>query len=335
MKQELRLLMVEDSAKDAELLAHQVGENGYQVHTLRVDSLDILKHALTSARWDLVMCDYSLPGFTAREALAAVRAEGPDLPFIVVSGSVGEEVAVGLIQAGAFDFVLKGNPARLAAAVDRAMRDAGDRADRRRAEEMVSYLAAIVDSTDDAVIGNDLNGLVLSWNGGAERLYGYTAAEMSRQPMSVIIPDDRREEMQVILDRMRKGWRVERLETLRRHKNGNLVQVSLTVSPIRNAAGQVIGASAISRDISERKRAELETREMLNKLNAALGEIRTLSGLLPICTSCKRIRDEQGDWQEIESYIADRSRAEFSHSICPDCAHQLYPEFCTEMLVHT
>ena len=131
-----------------------------------------------------------------------------------------------------------------------------DISDRTKSEESSRRLAAIVESSDDAIVSKDLNGIITSWNAGAERLFGYTAAEAINKPITIIIPPDRYHEEQHILDRIHSGERVDHLDTVRRRKDGTLVNVSLTVSPVKQADGRVIGASKIARDISERVRNE-------------------------------------------------------------------------------
>ncbi len=130
----------------------------------------------------------------------------------------------------------------------------------------------------------------------------------------------------MILNRARRGDLVEHYETVRRRKDGADVLVSLTVSPIKDSSGRIIGASAIARDISEKKRAEQEREKLIAELQEALANVKTLSGLIPICASCKKIRDDRGYWNQIENYLKEHSEAEFSHGICPDCAQRLYPE---------
>ena len=104
-------------------------------------------------------------------------------------------------------------------------------------------LAAIIESSDDAIIAKDLNGVILSWNSAAERLLGYTAAEVFGQPITVIFPPDRIEEEAVFLDRIRRGEVVDHYETARRRKDGQIISVSVTISPIRDASGKIVGAS--------------------------------------------------------------------------------------------
>src|SRR6516164_3259876 len=117
-------------------------------------------------------------------------------------------------------------------------------------------LAAIVESSNDAIVSKDLNGVITSWNAAAEQLFGYTAAEAIGRSILMIIPEDRADEEPVILRRIRAGERVEHFETVRRRKDGTRVEISVTISPIVDAHGRIIGASKIARDITERKRVE-------------------------------------------------------------------------------
>jgi PAS domain S-box-containing protein len=122
-------------------------------------------------------------------------------------------------------------------------------------EQRLRSLAAIVEFSDDAIVGKNLDGIVTSWNTGAERVFGYTAAEAVGQPITIVIPEDRQSEEREILTRIRRGEHTDHFETIRQRKDGTLIVVSLTVSPVRNAEGQIIGASKIARDITEQKRS--------------------------------------------------------------------------------
>jgi PAS domain S-box-containing protein len=128
----------------------------------------------------------------------------------------------------------------------------------KRAEGALHHFAALVESSDDAIISKDLNGIITSWNKGAERIFGYLAEEMIGKSIKVLIPADHQDEEDTILARIRTGQRIEHFETVRRRKYGGLVDISLTVSPIKNAQGTIVGASKIARDISERKRDEAQ-----------------------------------------------------------------------------
>ena len=122
-------------------------------------------------------------------------------------------------------------------------------------EQRLRSLAAIVESSEDAIVSKNLDGIIISWNMGAQRVFGYTAAEAVGQPITIVIPADRQSEEREILTRIRRGEHTDHFETIRQRKDGTLIVVSLTVSPVRNAEGQIIGASKIARDITEQKRS--------------------------------------------------------------------------------
>ncbi|MBF9235289.1 PAS domain S-box protein [Microvirga sp. BT350] len=142
-----------------------------------------------------------------------------------------------------------------------------DITERKRAEELALRLAAIVETSDDSIIGVDLNGIITSWNQGAERLLTYTAEEAVGTPVSMLIPPDRRDEERSIVRRVQNGEHVDHVETVRLRKDGSPVWVSLTVSPLKDPQGNVIGASRIGRDITERRRGEEHRRILIGELN--------------------------------------------------------------------
>ena len=145
--------------------------------------------------------------------------------------------------------------------LDILARQAADLIERRHADQVLGKLAAIVESSDDAIVSKNLDGIIMSWNRGAEKLFGYTAGEAIGQPIKMLMPPDRVNEELGILQRIREGLRMDHYETMRRRKDGSLVDVSLSVSPILER-GTVVGASKIARDITERKRAEAALREI-------------------------------------------------------------------------
>jgi PAS domain S-box-containing protein len=164
-----------------------------------------------------------------------------------------------------------------------------DVTERKRNELASARLAAIVESSDDAIISKDLDGVITTWNAGAERTFGYSAAEAIGQPITLIIPADRRDEEPEILERIRRGEPIEHFETVRRRKDGALLDISLSVSPIRDTHGGVIGAAKIARDINERKRLEgterrrseqvLRLAEIATRLNT-VHDVRSIVGLV-------------------------------------------------------
>jgi PAS domain S-box-containing protein len=319
----------------------------------------------------------------------------------------------------------------------------------KRADALMSHLAAIVEASDDAIIGESLDGKITSWNSGAERIFGFCAEEVIGQPLSQLLTRGQTQQMAGIIKALRHGEHVEQIEATQLHKDGHAMEMSLTVSPVKDKAGKVIGASLIGRDITRRRRAEealrqseerfrvalqnapvavfnqdrklrytwvnsptlawakqdcightdeeiiggkegallteikqevltsgrgsrtetqvtfegeiyyfdmvveplrdargnllgitctatditstkrslLEREQLVAKLQEALDEVNMLSGMLSICASCKRITNERGEWERLESYLQTHSEAKFSHGVCPDCMRKLYPDY--------
>lgn len=175
-----------------------------------------------------------------------------------------------------------------------------DITERRAVEHAMRKLAAIVDASDDAIISKDLNGIIQSWNTGAERLFGYTAEEVIGQPVTVLMPLGRVDEEHQILARIRNGECIDHYETVRRRKDGRLIDVSLTVSPIRDAAGQITGASKIVRDVGDRKKGDEAARHLAAIVESSNDAIisKSLAGI---------IQSWNGSAQRLFGYTADEA----------------------------
>jgi PAS domain S-box-containing protein len=240
-----------------------------------------MQAALEVSNWDLILSDYLMPQFGGVAALALYKQSGQDMPFIIVSGAMGEEIAVEMLKSGAHDYVIKDNLSRLVPAVIQELRAAQDRRIRRQTAATAAYLASLVESCEEAIIGQTLDGTVVSWNVGAERLFGYPSAEMLGRSIQVLIPSYRPQEWPEMAEKLKNGEYIEGVETVRVRKDGSAVEVSLTVSPIRDANGRIIGASNVARDITQRKRDEGERLALIQDLTSALARANTLKTPVP------------------------------------------------------
>ncbi len=326
MVRPIQVLIVEDSQNDTVLLLEELKRKGYEPMHQRVETAEDMVASLQQHDWDVVVSDFTMPRFSGPQALTILNELNQDLPFIVVSGTYGEEAAVHMMKAGAHDYIVKGNLSRLAPAIEREMEAARSRRARARAESAMQHLAAIVQSSEDAIYGKNLDSVIVSWNAAAERIFGYRAEEIIGRSIAILFPLDRRDELLDIMASIRRGELVGFHETERLHKDGRVIPVSINISPIKNSEGRIVGASGIARDIIRQKQAEVERQQLIKKLSDTLRQIKTLNGLLPICASCKRIRDDKGYWQQVETYISSHSNASFTHGICPECIKK-YREF--------
>ncbi|MHB8067789.1 MAG: PAS domain-containing protein [Desulfobaccales bacterium] len=324
----IKVLLIEDNQDDILLIGRMLAKASSSYYEFKVDhcgSLADAKKYLNHHEPDVILLDLGLPDGRGLEAVSSIMSLASAIPLMVLTGLEDEKVAIESLQKGAQDYLLKGKITHNS--LGRSLRYA---IERKRSEEARSLLAAIVENSDDAIISKTLEGVITSWNRGAEIIYGYAAAEAIGQPITLLMPADGPDEAATLLAKIRRGEHVTHFETSRRRKDGANLSVSLSISPVRNRTGAIIGASTIARDISDRKRAEAEREKLILELQEALAQVKTLSGFLPICSSCKKIRDDQGYWTQLEAYIRDHSEAEFSHCICPACAKKLYGEFLDE-----
>jgi len=278
MPDSLRVLIVEDSPEDAFLLVRELSGGGFEVTSERVASVAAMQTALEASTWDLLISDYSIPGFGGPAALELYHQKHLDIPFIIVSGVMGEALAVEMLKAGAHNYVMKNQLNRLVPAVRQELRAAQERRVRKQAEATAAYIASMVESCDHAIIGTTLDGTVVSWNTGADRLFGYTAAEIVGHSGAVLVPAYRPEDLSEILQRIAEGGPVESCETALLRKDGRPVHVLLAVSAIKEANGRVIGASLVAHDITRRKLEEDERLALIQDLTAALVHMGNFSG---------------------------------------------------------
>jgi diguanylate cyclase (GGDEF)-like protein/PAS domain S-box-containing protein len=254
----LHVLIIEDVEDDALLLADSLQAGGFMFDWKYVDTEAALSAALQSP-WDIIFSDFSMPNFSGTRALELVRRHDPDIPFIFVSGTIGEATAVEAMKRGAQDFVMKGHLARLLPSVERELRDARTRRERRQAEAARNRLAAVLEATPDLVAIHAPDGRLRYLNGAGRRLLGLdTQQQIEGRSMRDIFPEDMAQQLLVdVIPYVREhhSWSGE---TLLQIAEGDELPVSLVVLARHNPQGELEDLSIIARDISERKRFEAE-----------------------------------------------------------------------------
>ncbi len=260
----LRILHLEDSAADATLVQALLEQEGLASEILRVDSREAFVQALQAWEFDLILSDNTLPAFDGLAALALAQARRPDVPFIFVSGTLGEEVAVESLKRGAADYILKERPARLVAAITRAVEESKARAERRRIEEALreaqERLRGIYESSKDAIGYTTLDGRLLDVNHAFVRLTGWPREELLGIPsLQLAAPDHRGVMAETWARVLRTGNPAEYdMDLLRR--DGSRVPVSLTVFAVMDQGGRPVGVAMIIKDMTERKQLEAQLR---------------------------------------------------------------------------
>ena len=266
----LKVLLVEDSEDDALLVLRELRRGGYEPDHERVDTAAGVEAALEAGGWDVVISDHSMPAFSSEAALELVRGRGfPDLPFIIVSGRIGEDVAVAAMRAGAQDYIMKDNLRRLNSAIERELREAEGRRERKRGEEALKSAEekyrSIFENAVEGIFQTTAGGRFVTANPALARMFGHPSPEALLDRISSIgdqiyaDPERSREFGRVV----RRDGFVRNFEMRIRRGDGAVAWISVNARAIRDANGELTGYEGFVEDVTERKRAE-----------EALGEIR-------------------------------------------------------------
>lgn len=257
MKKNLHVLLVEDSDDDALLVLSVLG-NHYQTTHERVQTASDMRKALSSKKWDLILCDYCMPAFDAPGALQVLQSTGKHIPFIIVSGTVGEETAVEALKLGADDYLLKQKLTRLVPAIERSLHEVEIRRQQELAERKIQEQSKLLDKARDAIILIDLNGRILYWNKGAELLYGWSSAEaLDQNAGDLLLNEDREKTLnKAIATVLETGdWSGEFSD---RTKDKTTITVQSSWTLLRDGKGTPESILVINTDITEKKNLQAQ-----------------------------------------------------------------------------
>ena len=326
----LNVLIIEDSESDADLVIRQLKKAGYTIHHERIETADEMNAGLDMLAWDIIISDYKLPQFNASIALKLLQKTGLDIPFIVVSGTIGEETAVELMKAGAHDYVMKDRLARLAPAVKRELDEAQVRRERKQAEKALrkseERYRTLSEVAHDIIFIINRNDVVEYVNTSGADLFHKRADEIIGKTRASLFSLDISNGQQRSLQNVFETGISSYVESKAEHM-GQVTWLGTWLVPLRDDSSQITAVMGVARDITDQKWQEEDKQKLLDNLQEALAQVKTLSGLLPICSVCKRIRDDNGYWQQVEGYIQKHTDATFTHGVCPECFLKLYPEF--------
>jgi len=187
-------------------------------------------------------------------------------------------------------------------------------------EHNIRRLAVVIKDSIDAITVQDLQGNILAWNKGAEKMYGYSETEALTMNILQFVPPDKKKEAEQYFEKIASGQIIESFETQRTSKSGKILDVWLVVTCLKDDSGSIDSIATTERDITHIK----------NELRGKEKELQKLRSIVPICMHCKDIRDDEGFWDQVEAYISIHSNVDFSHGICPKCLKKHYPEYSKE-----
>ena len=275
MKKPLNVLIVEDSEFDARIMVNVLRQGGYEPKWRRVETAESMGAAMNEEDWEVILSDYNMPAFSAPEALKLLQASGRDLPFLIVSGGIGEDTAVAAMKAGAHDYLMKGHLARLVPAVEREIREAESRLARRQAEvalrESELRYRLLFETATDAVLLMDTQGTIQFANPAAEKVFGYHPEELVGRNLCLLQPERCRENCNEGLMRYlevgsnARNLGIEEMRGL--HKDGSEIIIEVAFSDMElHGAQQIVG---FIRDITQRKKTEDALRESQEQFRVA------------------------------------------------------------------
>lgn len=326
MRDSLRALLIDDNPDDRALVVRALRREFPDLSAREVSDEKGLTQCLDGGPVDLVVTDFQLRWSNGLHALRAIKARWPDCPVIMFTGTGSEEIAVEAMKSGLDDYVLKSpnHFSRLPAAARMAITTARQRRQLKQAE---ARYGGLFDSVPIGLYRANAQGQLLDANPALVEMLHYP--DRSRL-LSVNLADlyVNAADFQRWKQRVEQQGIVHRFEAPLRAFDGGVcwAQNSARATSFDLPSADLRTYDGSLEDTSERKKAEDERERLILELQEALATVKALGGLLPICASCKKIRDPKGAWNQIEEFIQNHSDAEFTHSFCPECMHKLYPE---------
>jgi len=315
-KQSYQILLVEDNPIDRHVIEKILNASNEGFELTSVGNITSAKQLIVKNSYDVIISDYELGDGNGMQIIYASNGT----PVILMTGQGNEEIAVDALKAGAYDYIIKDFKLKNLKLLPLTLKKVIAKSNERHTNQI---LLNTLENITDRVCITDLKDEIIFANKSycddhKKRLEDIKGLNINSLDQYVVVNRDPKENFGSqssiqeisIIDSCGKQRFFSRSKTL-----------------IQNTSGKNMAKAYVARDITRRKRYEEKQKKLLNELKKALANVRMLSGLLPICSSCKKIRDDKGEWNVLEKYIRSHSEAEFSHSVCPECAKKLYPEF--------
>ena len=309
MDEKVKILLIEDNPGDAGLIEEMLEEFvDFPYELKNVETLNEGLSLLKERPFDVILLDLRLPDSDGINTFLEIHAKTSRIPIIILTGSNDEKIGIDAVKKGAQDYLVKGE-------VDGRLlkRSIQYSVERKNAEQQIRALANIVESSTDAILTKSLDGIITSWNKGAEQIYGYSAEEIMGKPISILEPSYSDEETQKLIEMFKQGERINNYETLRLRKNGMVIDVSITLSPVFDASGELTAVSVIAREITERKRAEeamayIEIARKKEIHHRIKNNLQVISSLLDLQAEKFTNRKDIKDSEVIEAFRESQDR---------------------------
>ncbi|MDP8202579.1 MAG: response regulator [Candidatus Tenebribacter burtonii] len=316
-----KILIVEDERMIAEDIKYILNHYNYEIVGIFKNGKDAID-SVSKKKPDIILMDIMLEGDINGIDTGRIILKDHDIPIIFLTAFADTETVESAKNVTPYGYILKPfEQAELYAAIEIAL--IKHNTEKKLYESNAQFESMFLGNPEPCVyLNNDFE--IVDINPKFKELFGFSLIDIKDKKInSVIIPDGYNEEAAELNNDTLDGYVY--FDTLRKKNDGNLIPVSISAAPII-IKGEPRGSFVIYKDISKRKKVEEERKKLIKKLQKTLDEIKTLEGLIPICSHCKKIRDDSGYWSNVEQYISKHSNIDFSHGICPDCLEKYYPK---------
>ena len=333
-KKEYTILIIEDDYGLNKLIKKRLERSGLiceQAHSGE-EAINYISQNVDKKM--VFLMDYMLTDMNSIEMILSLKDEDISFPFIAMTGRGSEDIAVDLMKLGAHDYLIKNEEFinLLPTVVNQVLETIIKDEQLRLAEEKINFLGSITSQTTDSIFATDLDFNITYTNPAATSLYKYSEEEfLEMNIQDIIIGDYINENKSEMLSITRSEGFWEHEEE---HRKKNMLEfhAHIKISPLFSH-NKLDAFIFIIRDITERKEREQEREKLIIELSTALDKIKTLEGLIPICASCKKIRTDDGYWEEVEIYVRNHTKADFTHGLCPSCTKDMYPEIYEKLKI--
>ncbi len=315
-KKRYHILLVEDNPFDRKIILEALKTSSENFSLKAAESVSKAQAILSNHVFDAIVSDYELGDGTGLEIIKSAK----DTPVILMTGQGNEEIAVEALKAGAYEYLIKHPDHKQINILPLTIKKV---ISKKAQSQTNQILLSTLEHVADSVCITDLNDKIIFSNDAFCEEHEQSLNMLKGKNFKEL--DKKYQVNRVHKEPMGKRGAVYELRFI--NSSGMTCFSSRSQTLIKDESGKDIAKAYISRDITRRKQIEQKQKKLVTEIKKALANVRMLSGLLPICSSCKKIRDNEGDWNTLESYIKSHSEADFSHGLCPECATKLYPEF--------
>jgi PAS domain S-box-containing protein len=337
---ELTVFLVEDNEHDVIAFKRSLKKSEFSFYLQYVDTAEEAMSTILASKntIDIIVIDYHLPGLSGFDFFQKLKETGIDIPIVMMTGEGTEELAVKALKTGIDDYVVKDPGHGYLQLIPLLLHEVVKRSNNRRAriaaeqalQESEARYRAIVSDQTEVVSRFGVDGIFTFVNDAVTNNFGIKKEDIIGTSFYNFLSPDEAQKLKSELSQLTIETPLQMNVNPIHLASGEILWYEWANRAIFDHNGKIVEFQGVGRNVTDRVLAEQEKEKLINELQTAIEQVKTLSGLLPICANCKKIRDDEGYWQQVDVYIRDHTEVEFTHGICPPCLDTLYPKYAKE-----